>query len=108
MASRQADQQATTLTAPTSASRIYIYRHELLGFAVHMGVDVDGHRIGENGVGDSLVATVSPGPHQITSDDSNQATVTIITKPRYNYFVWQDVKVGCLESTHGAPCSVKA
>ncbi|MFQ1893604.1 DUF2846 domain-containing protein [Aeromonas veronii] len=98
MADATADAQAKQFVAPKDAANLYIYRNETFGTAVKMPVLVDGVAVGDTVAHSYILKQVTPGSHTITSKSENDATLTLSTEAGKNYYVWQEVKQGVMES----------
>ena len=94
MASLDADASAKTFQTDPGMANVYVYRNETLGSAIKMPILIDGMSVGDTASKTYVFKKVSPGSHIITSKAETDATVTIDMKGGYNYFVWQEVKMG--------------
>jgi hypothetical protein len=80
------------------SSLIYLYRSEVIGYAIHMDVDLDGRNWGSTVAKSFMVWEVPPGRHMLVSHAENDSVLTIDTYPGQRYFVWQEVKMGLLSA----------
>ncbi|MDB5811751.1 MAG: hypothetical protein JWN94_3873 [Betaproteobacteria bacterium] len=80
-------------TRPDKAN-IYLYRDELLGFAIAMTVAINGRKAGQT-VGQTFLRwEVDPGTHEIASYTEDIATLKLNAEAGKSYYVWQEVKLG--------------
>ncbi|HVV51458.1 MAG TPA: DUF2846 domain-containing protein [Polyangia bacterium] len=75
---------------------IYVYRNEVIGYSVHMDVDLDGRPWGATVAKSFMVWEVPPGRHTLVSHAENDTLLVLDTLPGQRYFVWQEVKMGIL------------
>lgn len=91
------DTALKTFEAPRAEKAgIYIYRHENMGAAVKMDLQVDGKHIGQTAAKTYFFVEVPPGKHTITSISENTDTLSIDAVAGKLYYVWQEVKMGVL------------
>ncbi|UPG85206.1 DUF2846 domain-containing protein [Luteibacter aegosomatis] len=93
-ASTAANAQAKTFAPITDKAVVYVYRDEIMGSAIKMGVDVDGVMAGETGPKSFLRLALAPGKHVITSHAEKNTSLDLDTKAGQSYYVWQEVKMG--------------
>ena len=79
-------------TTPDRAN-LYVYRNENLGFAVSLGLMLDGDWLGETAAQTYFVVPVQPGPHVVVSKGEGTTELRFTAEPSKNY-VWQEVKMG--------------
>jgi hypothetical protein len=88
------DLRAKNSAAHPDKSRIYVYRHETIGFAVPMTVTVDGRAAGRTAGQTYLMLEVEPGTHALASHAEDRSTLNVQTEAGRTYYVWQEVKIG--------------
>ena len=101
MASTADDARMKQWRASPETSLIYVYRNEMIGYSVHMDVDLDGRRYGATVARSYMVWEVPPGRHMLVSHAENDTSLVIDTLPGQRYFVWQEVKMGILYARSG-------
>jgi hypothetical protein len=94
MASPESDAAAKTFKTDSSKANIYVYRDENYGAAIKMPVLIDNVSVGDTAAMTYIYRQVDPGTHVITSKTENDATLSLEAKAGFNYFVWQEVKIG--------------
>jgi PBP1b-binding outer membrane lipoprotein LpoB len=94
MASPEMDTSAKSYAVKQNKANIYVYRNEVFGAAVKLGVLVDGTAVGDTASKTFLLLEVDPGSHTIVSKSENDATLKVDAVAGRNYFVWQEVKMG--------------
>ena len=94
MASPERDSQAKTFSVKPNKSNIYVYRNESMGAAVKLPVVVNGKIVGDTAAKTFMLLEVNPGKHKLVSKGETDSTLDLVTQPRANYFVWQEVKMG--------------
>lgn len=94
MASPEMDTSAKSYAVKPKKANIYVYRNEVFGAAVKLGVLLDGRAVGDTASKTFLLLGVDPGSHTIVSKSENDATLKVDAVAGRNYFVWQEVKMG--------------
>ena len=88
------DARAKGFAIRSDKANIYLYRDELLGFALVMTVALDGRRAGQT-VGQTFFRwEVDPGEHEIASYTEDISSVKLNAQAGKSYYVWQEVKIG--------------
>jgi len=90
------DLQAKTFQVKPDRANIYIYRSEIFGAAIRMGVEIDGIWLGDTGPRTYFLLDVKPGRHTIVSKAENTSQIEILAEAGKNYYVWQEVKMGVM------------
>jgi sensor c-di-GMP phosphodiesterase-like protein len=98
MADTSLDAAAKTFATTPDKANIYVYRHESLGAAIKMKVQLDGQYVGSTAAKTYMLLTVQPGHHTIASSAENSSAVELQTQAGQNYFVWQEVKMGAFSA----------
>lgn len=88
------DQEAKLFQPDSNKSILYIYRNELMGGAISMGVEVDNEHMGNTRNNHYMRISLQPGTHNIMSTAENSSDVQIIAEPGKIHYVWQEVKMG--------------
>lgn len=96
MASALDDARMKQLQPSPDSALIYVYRNEIVGYSVHMDVDLDGRRFGATVAKSYMVFAVPPGRHFLVSHAENDSTLLLDAQPGRRYFVWQEVRMGIL------------
>lgn len=94
MAPDREDSRQKLFAPEHNKSKIYIYRNETFGGALHEDIAVDGKKMGKTAPYTYYVWIGNPGEHQITSYAENTTTLNLNTEPNKNYYVWQEMKLG--------------
>jgi Protein of unknown function (DUF2846) len=98
MAGVEQDAKMKTFAAPVGTSNIYVYRNEMLGAAMKLGVTFDGKDMGDTASKTYFMISAAPGKHTILSKGETGSTVELTTEAGKNYFLWQEVKTGLLSA----------
>lgn len=96
MATPEEDRRIKSLVPPADAALVYLYRHETLGYSVHMDVTMDGYPAGQTVAKSFMVWTLAPGRHVLVSKAEEDNTMALDVAAGRRYFVWQEVKMGAL------------
>ena len=75
MPSPEMDTSAKSYAVKQNKANIYVYRNEVFGAAVKLGVLVDGRAVGDTASKTFLLLEVDPGSHTIVSKSENDATL---------------------------------
>jgi len=94
MGSMENDARAKSFRVRPGKAKIYVFRHESIGFAIPMTVALDGRVAGQTLAQTYLMWEVKPGPHRITSHAEDISSVKLNAKPGKVYYIWQEVKIG--------------
>jgi hypothetical protein len=94
MAPPDQDLAAKQFVPAQQTANLYVYRHEQFGYAVSMGVLLDGTWLGDTAARTYLHLPIPPGEHRVISKAENTTEVSFTAEPGKNYFVWQEVKMG--------------
>ena len=98
MESSVRDSQAKAFIVKPGTSNIYVYRNEIFGSAIKMGLLLDGRTVGDTGPHTYYALEVTPGAHTILSRAENDSSLDIIAEEGKNSFVWQEVKMGLMSA----------
>lgn len=82
------------LKPPPGKSLVYIVRSSPKGFAVEIGVEMDGKVIGSNGGKQFLYTYAEPGKHIFLGLGENLFELPIILEAGKTYFIEQKLKAG--------------
>lgn len=94
MAAPDLDAKAKSFQVEPGKAAIYVYRNETMGGAITMPVSLNGRVAGKTGPNTYFMWSVDPGQYEIASLSSNTSKISINTEAGYNYFIWQEVKMG--------------
>lgn len=93
-ASKSADAQAKLFVPTADKATIYIYRNEIVGYAIKMPLLIDGMAVGDTGPKSYVEQVLPPGTHTITSKSEKDSTLSLSTEAGHTYYVWQEIKIG--------------
>ena len=85
---------AKQFTSLPEYSKLYIYRSQGLAEQVQIPIWVNGEAVARTSARTFLVLELQPGVHTITSRTKEEDSLTIVTEPGENYYVWQEMKLG--------------
>jgi hypothetical protein len=88
------DQDAKSFSVPTTISRIYLYRNEVMGQAVKVAITLDGQMMGQTAKNVYYVWDVDAGDHTISCSAEANSEITVKTKAGKATYVWQEMKMG--------------
>ncbi|MBI3581073.1 MAG: DUF2846 domain-containing protein [Nitrospinae bacterium] len=96
LANIEKDARSKTFSVKPDMANIYVFRNEILGGAVSIGVELDGKPKGKTAAKTYFAFEVEPGKHHLISKAENDSVLDVEAVAGKNYFVWQEVKMGIL------------
>lgn len=94
MANRAQSRSAKEFSPSKDRAKIYVYRNEVLGSAIKVGLALNGNFMGETAPGTFHMWEVAPGKHEVSCEAERSSRVTLNAQPEKLYFIWQEMKWG--------------
>jgi hypothetical protein len=94
MASADDDARMKLMAPPPDQALVYLYRNEIIGYAIGMDVSMDGVLSGRTVAKSYMVWQLPPGTHRVVSHSETDSEIEFDFQPGQRYFIWQEVKMG--------------